>query len=248
MDLYIQTNKSYLNKKILSISLLIGLFVNLIFLFFFEFYISRTPRLKVEEVKVKYVKIPEPVKKKEIKKKEKNISNIKKKKATKPQGEKISKTPLVPIAIPVLPEVETLPDKEVELPEKEVDIGNFSDITGETGDIKEFKALTLGEFNPEFGTELSKFDKSAQGTAIGRKLIFKPKPPVIKAKVPPPPIKVKLWINKDGTVSKVMLLGTTGNKKIDQLIKKYVQSWKFNEIDKDVQQWAITTIRFKISF
>jgi protein TonB len=250
MEIYFQNN-SYLNKKVLIISLLIGLIVNLAFLGFLEFFTTDVEPVKVKEPKIKYIKLKQPVKKKNRKTVKKKIQKKKKtvrKGADKPKassGKKVSKTPSVPALTPVLPEVENLPEKEITLPEKEVDIGEFSDIPAETGKIKEFKAVTVGEFNPTFGTELSKFDKTAEGTALGRKLLYKPPPPVIKTSVPPPSVKVKLWIRKDGTVYKVRLLETTGDKKIDQKIKEYVQSWKFNEINRDEKQWAITTIKFK---
>ncbi len=247
MEIYFQ-NQSYLNKKVLIISLLIGLVVNLVFLGFLEVFTTDVQPIEKKEPKIRYITLkPVPKKKKTVKKKIQKKKTIHKK-VSKPavsSGKKVSKVPSVPAITPVLPEVENLSEKEITLPEKEVDIGEFSDIPAETGKIKEFKAITIGKFNPSFGTELSKFDRSAKGTAIGRKLIYRPDPPVIKTAVPPPSVRVKLWIRKDGTVYKVQLLETTGNKKIDQKIKEYVQSWKFNEIDRDEKQWAVTTIRFK---
>jgi len=247
MEIYFQ-NQSYLNKKVLIISLLIGLVVNLVFLGLLELFTTNVQPVEKKEIKVRYVPLkPSPKKKKTVKKKIQKKKTVHKK-DSKPKassGKKISKAPSVPALTPVLPEVEKLSEKEITLPEKEVDIGEFSDIPAETGKIKEFRAVTIGKFNPSFGTELSKFDKSAKGTALGRKLIYRPDPPIIKTAVPPPSVKVKLWIRKDGTVYKVQLLETTGNKKIDQKIKEYVQSWKFNEINRDEKQWAVTTIRFK---
>jgi len=246
MELYFQ-NKSYLNKKILIISLLIGFVVNLAFLWGLEFFTGKIQPIEKKEVKVVYIPVKPPVKKKETIKKKIHKKTIRSpsKKAPTPKGKKVSKVPSVPALTPVIPKIETPSEESISLPEKEVNLGEFSDLPVETGKIKEFKATTIGEFNPSFGTELSKFDRSATGTAVGRRLIYKPPPPVIKTTVPPPSVKVKLWIRKDGTVSRVMLLETTGNKAIDQKIKEYVQSWKFNEINKNQEQWAITTIRFK---
>ncbi len=247
MEMYFQ-NKSYLNKKVLIISLLIGFVVNLLFLMFLELYTTSVSPVEKKELKVRYIPVKKTVKnensvQKKVQKKKVVKSNQKKAKAS--SGEKVSKAPVIPALTPVLPEVETLSDKDLTLPEKEIDLGEFSDIPVETGEIKEFKASSFGEFNPSFGTVLSKVDKTAEGTAVGRKLIYRPEPPVIKAHIPPPPVKVKLWINKDGTVYKVQLLKTTGDKKIDRMIKDYVHSWKFNEIDKNQKQWATTTIRFR---
>ncbi|MBK3331885.1 TonB family protein [Persephonella atlantica] len=249
MDLYFP-NKSYLNKKVLIISLLFGFVVNLIFLAFFEFYTTSVAPVKKREIKVRYIPVKKTVKKKSLahrKVQKKKVLKGNRKKVPPPTGKKISKSPVVPALTPVLPEVESLPEKDLTLPEKEVDLGEFSDIPVETGKIKEFRASSMGEFNPSFGTELSKIDRGAEGTAVGRKLIYRPSPPIVKTNIPPPPVKVKLWINKDGTVYKVQLLETTGNKKIDRLIKNYVQSWKFNEISENQKQWAVTTIRFKAS-
>ena len=247
MEIYFQ-NQSYLNKKVLIISLLIGFVVNLTFLGFLEFFTTDIQPIEKKELKVKYVTLKPPQKKKKTVRKKIQKKKTIHKKVSKPRassGKKVSKVPSVPALTPVLPEVENLSEKEITLPENEVDIGGFSDIPAESGKIKEFKAVTIGKFNPSFGTKLSKFDESAKGTALGRKLIYRPDPPVIRTTVPPPSVRVKLWIRKDGTVYKVQLLETTGNKKIDQKIKEYVQSWKFNEINKDEEQWAVTTIRFK---
>ncbi|MDQ7055108.1 MAG: energy transducer TonB [Persephonella sp.] len=249
MDLYFPNN-SYTNKKVLIISLLFGFVVNLIFLAFLELYTTSVTPVEKKAIKVRYIPVQKKVKKKSLThrkvQKRKVVKSIHKK-ARSSTGKKISKSPVIPALTPVLPEVEALPEKEITLPDKEVDLGEFSDIPVESGKIKEFRATSLGEFNPSFGTELSKVDRAAEGTAVGRKLIYRPSPPVVKASIPPPPVKLKLWINKDGTVYKVQLLETTGNKKIDRLIKDYVQSWKFNEIDKNQKQWAVTTIRFKAS-
>ncbi len=261
MDLMISKPQQYLNKRILIISSLVGFIVNLILLGGFQFYLSHIEPAKInKETKIRYVKLKEPVKRKKVRKKvlkkqytkrseegKKEIEKLKKKvvapKAS--SGKNISSKTVVPALTPVLPESVNLEEKEVALPDPEIDLGEFSAIPAETGDIKEFTAITKGEFNPSFGTELTKFDSSARGTAAGRKLVYKPDPPKIKTSVPPPPVKVKLWVRKDGTVYRVELLGTTGDKRIDQIIKNYVQSWKFNEINENEIQWAVTTIRFK---
>ncbi|ACO04941.1 MAG TPA: hypothetical protein DEP48_01425 [Persephonella sp.] len=261
MDLIVSKPQQYLNKRILIISSLVGFILNLVLLGGFQFYLSHIEPAKIErETKIRYVKLKEPVRKKKSRKKvlkkqytkrseegKKEIEKLKKKvvapKAS--SGKNVSSRTVVPALTPVLPETVNLEEKEVALPDPEIDLGEFSEIPAETGDIKEFTAITKGEFNPSFGTVLSKFDSSARGTAAGRKLVYKPDPPKIKAPVPPPPVRVKLWVRKDGTVYKVELLGTTGDKRVDQIIKSYVQSWKFNEINENEIQWAITTIRFK---
>ncbi|WP_457623850.1 hypothetical protein [Persephonella sp.] len=260
MDLIVSKPQHYLNKRVLIISLLIGFILNIVMLGSFQYYVSKIEPYKPnKEPKIRYVKIKEKkknkVKQKVLKKQyskrseqgKKEIEKLKKDivapKAS--SGENVASKTVVPALTPVLPETVNLEEREVTLPDPELDLGEFSDIPAETGDIKEFQAITKGEFNPSFGIELSKFDSSAKGTAAGRKLVYKPDPPVIKTPVPPPPVKVKLWVRKDGIVYRVELLGTTGDKRIDQIIKNYVQSWKFNEINENEVQWAVTTIRFK---
>ncbi|WP_457641908.1 energy transducer TonB [Persephonella sp.] len=261
MDSLVSKPQQYINKRILIISSLIGFILNLLMLGSFQYYLSNIkPVQPIKEPKIKYVKLKEPVKKKKVKKKvlrkqytkrseeeKKEIEKLKKKVAVPKasSGKNLANKTVVPAVTPVLPESINLEEKEITLPDPEIDLGEFSEIPAETGEIKEFKAITKGEFNPSFGLELSKFDASAKGTAAGRKLVYKPDPPKIRTTIPPPPVKVKLWVRKDGTVYKVELLGTTGDKKIDQIIKNYVQSWKFNEIKENEVQWAVTTIRFK---
>ena len=112
------------------------------------------------------------------------------------------------------------------------------------GDIKTITPLKKGI---SFGQPISKYDVKAKGTGASRKIEFMPKPPEIKVKIPIPPktVKVKIWIDKDGTVSKVQLLKKTGNSTLDNAIIRYVKSWKFNKIDKDEIQWTEFSVKFK---
>ena len=257
------------NKSVFIIALVVGLVLNLLLLGSFQYYVSHSkPDLKIKEPKISYIPekpkpLPEPkkekkkikkekpklktVKKKEQKKTEK-IKKIKKPKVSKPKkstGEKVARQPVIPAVTPPLPESVELKEKDIPLPETELPEGNFVDVPSEKVIIKEFKAVSPGKFNPSFGTEFSKLDANVKGTAKNRKILYRPKPPVIKASVPPPPIKVKLWINPDGTVAKAELLETTGNPEIDRKVKEYILRWKFSKISTNQQQWAVTTIKFK---
>ncbi len=100
----------------------------------------------------------------------------------------------------------------------------------------------------QFGKDFKEYDENIQGTAKTRKLIYMPPPPNIKTKIilPPKSIKVKLWITPDGRVSNIVLLKRTGDPSLDKAIIEYVKAWRFNKIDSDEVQWAITTIRFKV--
>ena len=266
----IYSEKSFgFSKSVFIIALIIGFFINLLILASFQYYISNFKQeIKPKKIKITYIpEKPKPAqknikrkKKKQVKKtikekrkvkknqksqeiKQKNKTNISKpKKAT---GEKVEKKPAIPAVTPPLPEKVELDEEKINLPEEELAEGDFVDVPSENVVIKEFKAVSPGKFNPSFGTEFSKLDTSVKGTAKSRKIIYKPSPPTVRASIPPPSIKVKLWINPDGTVSSVQLLETTGNPEIDKKVKEYILSWKFNKIDSKEKQWAITTIKFK---
>ncbi len=256
------------SKSVFIIALIVGLIFNLLVLTSFQYYISNFKQeIKPKEPKITYVPekpmpLPKPVKKKKEEKKEiikekkkskkvekpKEIKKENKKKISKPKkatGEKVEKEPIIPAVTPPLPENVELDEEKITLPEEELPEGDFVDVPVEKVVIKEFKAVSPGKFNPSFGTEFSKLDSSVKGTAKDRKIVYRPAPPVVRASAPPPSVKVKLWINPDGTVAKVQLLETTGNPKIDKKIREYILSWKFNKIDSKEKQWAITTIKFK---
>ena len=114
--------------------------------------------------------------------------------------------------------------------------------------LGDLKTITPSKKGISFGQPISKYDTQATGTGTSRKIEFMPKPPEIKVRIPIPPktVKVKIWINKDGTVSKVQLLKKTGNSTLDNAIIRYVKSWKFNKIDKDEIQWTEFSVKFKI--
>ncbi|WP_297887534.1 energy transducer TonB [Sulfurihydrogenibium sp.] len=95
-----------------------------------------------------------------------------------------------------------------------------------------------------FGVALSKIDASAEGNAFSRSVIYKPPPPKITTSETVPSVRVKIWINPDGNVSKVELLTTTGDPQINSMIISYMKRWKFNRINSNEVQWATLTVRF----
>ncbi|ACN99031.1 TonB family C- domain protein [Sulfurihydrogenibium azorense Az-Fu1] len=95
-----------------------------------------------------------------------------------------------------------------------------------------------------FGESLSKIDSSVSGTGSSRSVIYKPNPPKITTSETLPSVKVKIWINPDGSVSKVELLTTTGDPEVNSTVISYMKRWKFNKISSTELQWAIVTIRF----
>ncbi|NPA52071.1 MAG: energy transducer TonB [Aquificae bacterium] len=254
MNIIISENY-YINKRVLIIALVLGLFLNLGLLGLFEYYISKVPPLEPpKEPVIKYVEIkkPKPKKKRIIKKvkrkkvvKKKTFKTKKKVYAKKATSPKTSKKEVLPAATVPLPKVENLEEKEIALPEKEVDVGLNVDIPLKSKDLGELKTVSFGVFSPKFGQKLSKFDSTAFGTATERYLVYKPDPPRIKTKRPPPSVKVKIWVNPDGTVGRVEPITTTNDKKIDSIIWNYVKKWKFNEIHSNEKQWAVVTIRFR---
>ncbi len=253
MELVI-SEKYYINKRVLIIALVIGLVLNLGILGLFEYYISKVEPIEPpKEPVIKYVEIkkPKPKKKRVIKKirkkvvKKKAVMSKRKKVAKRATSQRTAKKEALPAATVPLPKVENLEEKEIALPEREVDVGLDVDVPLKSEDIGDIKTVAFGVFAPRFGQKLSKFDTSAFGTAVERYLIYKPEPPRIKTKRPPPNVKVKIWVNPDGTVGRVEPITTTNDKKIDSIIWNYVKKWKFNEIQKNEMQWAVVTIRFK---
>lgn len=96
-----------------------------------------------------------------------------------------------------------------------------------------------------FGQKISNMDKSAEGTALSRSLLYKPPPPKLTSSISQPSVKAKIWINPSGNVEKVELINITGDTEIDTAVIKYLKKWKFNPININQIQWAIVTVRFE---
>jgi len=84
MDLYI-LQKNYLNKRVLIIALILGLFINIAMLGGFEYYISKVK--PIEPPKEPVVKLIEIKEKKKIKHK-KRVKKVVKKKIVKKKSRK----------------------------------------------------------------------------------------------------------------------------------------------------------------
>ncbi len=248
----ISSKGSSINKKVFIIALILGLVLQLGVIGLFNWYISQTEKIELpKEPVIKYVKLP-PKKKKVVKKKiVKRKKAVKKKKIKRKKiGRKAtapvkSKKENLPSATVPLPKVTNLAEKEIALPEREISTPTEALLPIKSADVGKFQAVTLGAFNPTFGKSLSKYKEFAGGTAAGRVILYKPPPPKIVANTPPPTVKVRIWVNPDGTVGRVEFKTTTQDKKIDSLIWSYVKKWKFNKIDKDEKQYADIIIRFK---
>ncbi len=242
------------NKRIFFLGLLLAIFLNFTLLYLYGYSLSSFGKLEIKQQnqpKVKFIEIKEvkkPLKKirSSKNKRKKHISKpVDKQKAT---GKKVQAKPVLPVQTPIIPESVQLSEKEVSLPEEKPQSGSIASYEPKIGKELEFKPVLKGDFNLSFGTRLNKFDETAFGPASGRLIVYKPPPPTIKTTLPPPPkVKVKLWINPDGTVDKVEIIypQALGNLKLKEIIENYVLSWKFNPISSNKKQWAVTTILFK---
>jgi protein TonB len=253
MEYKFTRDKSF-NKGIFLIALIFSLIINLGAVYIYGYSISNIKAVdipKIEQPKVKFLEIKEENKKKIAENEKPKKEETPKKKTqqkSKPVGKEIEKKPVIPLSAPLIPEAAQISEKEVNIPEENIEPGSIGVDKINIGKELEYKPVLKGEFNPAFGTKLTKFDETAFGPASGRLIVYKPEPPIIKTTLPPPPkIKVKLWINTDGTVDKVDIIypKALGDIKLKQIIEDYVLSWKFNAISSNEKQWAVTTIRFQ---
>ncbi|HPO52430.1 MAG TPA: TonB family protein [bacterium] len=59
-------------------------------------------------------------------------------------------------------------------------------------------------------------------------------------------VKIKIWVNKHGHVFSTEIIETTGYRKLDAIAEEALKKWKFTEIDKDIDVWAIVTMKFRL--
>ena len=223
--------------------------------------------VKRENVINKPKNVLPPKTKKEITSKEK-VENKKAKAVVKSKEEKVitKKTPNIiknekkiekklpppPETPPIDNEYSLTPPKSPDLVGTGKDLSSIEKIEG-IGEgnpsqlLKGVKTISPIRKELQFGKKLKEYEKGTEGTAKERILVYMPEPPVIKTKLAllPRSIKVKIWITPDGTVSNVLLLKKTGDPNLDMQIIEYIKSWKFNKIEGNETQWAITTVRFK---
>ena len=223
------------------------------------------------EVKINKPKVVLPPKEKKVISQSKTKETVKKKSITTPKPEQQKKVANKPPNIirteknverklPPPPKEPALEDNYSLAPPKSPDVNVGENTVAQLEKmeglkeespsklLKGVKTVSPTTKQIEFGKSFKEYDKNIEGTAKTRRLIYMPPPPKIKTKIilPPKSIKVKIWITPDGMVSNVVLLKKTGDPSLDRAIIEYVKSWKFNKIEKDEVQWAITTIRFKI--
>jgi len=250
----------YEDKRVLIVGIQVSLIIHIILYIFLKIVpfpnlsidTQKPIEIKIEEIrkeieKAEVKKIPVQTKKEEVKVKNPIVNEDKKDlPVNKPQVNQIEKKEIVSKTTPA---------------EKIQDKPQGSPIKKETLKIEDenLKLLSQISKNPEgsgvqklnqekslsFGQKLSDIDKSAEGTALSRSLLYKPPPPKLTSSMLQPSVKAKIWISPSGNVEKVELINITGDAEIDTTVIKYLKKWKFNQINTNQTQWAIVTIRFE---
>ncbi|MBX0312600.1 MAG: TonB family protein [Sulfurihydrogenibium sp.] len=234
----------YEDRKILIIGIQVSLIIHIILYIFLK--IVPFPTLSIDTQKPIEIKIEEI--RKETEKVEVKKIQVQTKKEVK-------------VKIPVVNEEKKEAISKTTPAEKIQDKPQESSIKKETLKIEDENLKLLSQIgkNPEvsgvqksnqeeslsFGQKLSDIDKSAEGTALNRSLLYKPLPPKLTSSILQPSIKAKIWISPSGNVEKVELINITGDAEIDTAVIKYLKKWKFNPIDTNKTQWAIVTVRFE---
>lgn len=241
-------------NKLLIIGFQISLIIHLILFILLHFLpmnvldldYNKPIQITVEEIKEemvqKKVKIENQVKnnvKKEEKESVKTVEKIKEKQNT-------VKTPITDSkSTSTSPHLEKNQDSKPSNPDiLKIDSENLKLLNQLASGSTHKETSKLKNEEISFGESLSKIDSSVSGSGSSRSVIYKPLPPKITTSETLPPVKVKIWINPDGNVSKVELLTTTGDPQVNSVIITYMKRWKFNKINSDEIQWATLTIRF----
>jgi TonB family protein len=84
-----------------------------------------------------------------------------------------------------------------------------------------------------------------KGPAADRKVVFKPKPPVVTVTVEAT-ITLKFWVFPDGTVGKVVPL-VKGDATLEQIAISYLKRWRFTPLsssEPQEQEWGTIPIKF----
>lgn len=59
-------------------------------------------------------------------------------------------------------------------------------------------------------------------------------------------VKIKIWVDKNGIVISTSIVETSGYRKLDMIAEEAMKKWKFSTIDKDLNVWAIVTLKFRL--
>ena len=226
-------NLLYEEWKVLTVGIQISLIIHIIFYILLK--IVPFPLLSVDSqkpIEIKLEAIQAQTKKEEIKVNNPQINQANKKEAISKiiPAEKIQEKPQ---ESPIKKDTLKIEDESLRL------LSQISNNSEESGMQKSNQEESLS-----FGQKLSDIDKSAEGTALNRSLIYKPPPPKLTSSISQPSLKAKIWISPSGNVEKVELINITGDIEIDTAVIKYLKKWKFSPISINQTQWAIVTVRF----
>ncbi len=79
----------------------------------------------------------------------------------------------------------------------------------------------------------------------GRATVYTPPFPKISSDEPLSPLKVRIWIEPSGVVSRVQIIQKSGSAQVDQKMVEFVKGIRFEAIRENTLQTGIITFRFK---
>lgn len=82
-------------------------------------------------------------------------------------------------------------------------------------------------------------------SSSGRATVYVPPFPSIYSDEPLSPLKLRIWVEPSGVVSKVQVIQKSGSPQVDQKMIEFVKGIRFEAIGERVVQTGIITLRFK---
>ncbi len=79
----------------------------------------------------------------------------------------------------------------------------------------------------------------------GRATVYIPPFPKISSDEPLSPLRVRIWIDPSGVVSRVQIIQKSGSPQVDQKMVEFVRGIRFEAIRENVVQTGVITFRFK---
>ncbi|MEJ7555199.1 MAG: energy transducer TonB [Aquificaceae bacterium] len=79
----------------------------------------------------------------------------------------------------------------------------------------------------------------------GRAAVYIPPFPKISSDEPLSPLRVRIWIDPSGVVSRVQIIQKSGSPQVDQKMVEFVRGIRFEAIRENVVQTGVITFRFK---
>jgi TonB family protein len=88
------------------------------------------------------------------------------------------------------------------------------------------------------------------GPAAKRKAIYQPKfklPSWIEERgIRPGEIKIKFWVQPDGTVDRTFIEKSSGYGSLDRLAEEAILRWRFHRINQDKEEWGLVIVKIRI--